>query len=342
MAFAVGGYFAASRSIAQDEPLTLRWAPKAGYSATFMVSTSGKRGENIAVQSEDFTVKVDSVDGGKAHFTVTGEPVADSSPLPFRFQRALFPEFTYTVDSMGNTEAPAGQPFPPFQDVPILPEGAVKVGETWSGGPVGILPDANVGPIPFTYTSSVMSVEIYKGERCAEIDTDYKVALAPDAKSLMPFLGFVQGDEPKQAGTGAPIGGVVKDSPANKAGIQPGDFVIAAQGQRIRGWSGLEAILPVVVPGMPVKFRVRRGTEELDIDITPEGVPLATISGVGGLHSMCYFSMDSGLPLKVDLISKDLKFTLTNGQGETQERDAEIHLVMEYQRGGAAPPTEGH
>jgi membrane-associated protease RseP (regulator of RpoE activity) len=163
------------------------------------------------------------------------------------------------------------------------------------------------------------------------IESDYTVALPPDAKSYMPFLGLVQGDNPEQAGTGAPIGGVVENSRANLAGVQPGDFIIAAAGQRIRGWGGLEEILPVLVPEMPVLFRVRRGDQEFDISVAPEGVPLVAISGAGGLHSTCYFSLSRGIPLKTDVTSADLVFTLTNAQGETEEKEAYIQLVMEYQ-----------
>lgn len=164
-----------SSTAQQDQPLTLRWNPKAGYAATFMLSTSGTAGQNISVRTENYTIRVDSLDGGVAHFTAHGEIVPDSAPLPFRFQRALFPQFMYTVDPLGEMVVPDGQPFPLFQNVPILPEEPISVGSTWSGGPVGILPDVNVGPIPFTFTSSVTSIEIFKGEKCAVIGTDYKV-----------------------------------------------------------------------------------------------------------------------------------------------------------------------
>jgi hypothetical protein len=332
---------ALQQAIAEDTDTsagtTLRWNPKVGSSYTYLLSSYGTHGEQITGRSEDFTVVANQVSSGGTEFIATGEKVPDGASLAYRFQRSLFPQSKYTVDSLGNTTTSPGQPFPLFINIPVFPKGPVSEGSVWEGGPAGIIPDTNVGPIPFTYTSKLTSIATYLGERCALIDTDYKVALPPDAKSLMPFLGLVEGDKPEEPGHGAPIGGVVKDSRANKAGILPGDIIIAAEGQKIRGWGGLKEILPLLVPEMPVKFRVLRDGKELDIEIAPEGIPLVSIAGTGGLHSTCYFSLDSGVPLKVDLTSTDLIFTLTNAQGETEERPASMHITLEFQHAAPAP-----
>ena len=314
--------------------VTLRWSPKQGSTYVYRVSTTGTHGERITGRTEDFTLTVDSVADGKVQFIATGEPVPDSAPLAYRFQRALFPVSRYTIDFFGNTEAAPGQPYPLFLNIPIFPDGPVSVGSKWTGGPVGIIPDINVGPIPFSFTSTYSSVSTYLQEECVVIDTDYKVALPPDAKSLMPFLGLVEGDTPKEPGHGAPIGGVVENSRAHKADIQAGDLIVEVEGQRIRGWGGLKEILPLLVPEKPIKFRVSRAEKEFDVEIAPEGVPLVSITGVGGLHSICYFSTGKGIPLKIDLASTDLVFTLANAQGETEERPASMHITMEYQHGG--------
>jgi len=330
----------ASPSIGQDEGATesesylLRWSPTEGERYTYMLSTSGIRGEAIAVRSEDFTIEVVEASEGVFSLVARGEPVPDGARLGLRFQRSLFPQFAYTVDSLGSTTSSPGQPFPPFLNIPILPEREVAVGATWSGGAVAILPDANVGSIPFEFESTLSSTADFMGEECAVIETAYTVALEEKARSLMPFLGLVEGDEPEQPGTGAPIGGVVEGSRAHEAGIEPGDLIVAAEGQRIRGWGGLEEILPLLVPDMPVDFTVERGEEEFSVEVAPEGLPLAWISGAGGLRSTCYFSIARGIPMRVDLASEDLVFTLTNAEGETEERPADIHIVLEYKWGG--------
>jgi len=328
-----------SPALGQDDsgPYTLRWNPETGRVYTYMFSTSGSIGDNISVATENFTIQIDDAGDGLLQMRANGDSIPDSARLGLRFQRTYWPEFTFTVDSLGNYEAPAGQPFPVFLNIPILPDGAVSEGFSWSGGPVGILPDPNVGTIPFTFESTISSIADYQGDMCALIVSDYSVSLDDDAQSFIPFMGLVEGDPPgdnEQAGQGAPVSGVVEGSRADQAGILPGDFITAAEGQRIRSWGGLEEILPQLVPDKPVDFLVRRGEDEFSVEIAPEGVPLAWISASGGLSSTCYFSIERGIPLKIDLVSNDLVFTLTNPEGEEVQREADIHIVMEYQYGG--------
>lgn len=326
----------ASGAFAQGagESYLLRWAPQPQSRAVYMLSSRTTRGESIGVRSERLTLRARAVEDGRTEFTVTGEPSPPNAPLAYRFQRALFGVMTFTVDELGNAEIPAGQPLPPFVNVPVFPERAVREGESWSGGPVAVFQDVNVGEVPFTYTSTLKAVEIYRGQRCAVIESEYQVALPEGASSGMPFLGIVQGDETGERGQGAPVGGVIENSPAHAAGLQAGDIITKAQGERIRGWGGLEELVPVLVPGRTVEFHVRRGEVEIKVEITPERVPLATVSASGGLHSTCYFSLEKGIPLKIDLVSQDLRFVLTDAEGNSDERVADIHYVMEYEYGG--------
>jgi hypothetical protein len=309
----------------------LRWGPQEGGQHVYVVSVSGTKGESVAVSTEDFTIRVVEVVDGVTHFVAAGEPVPEGARLGYRFQRALFPSFPYTVDPLGRFEVRRGQPFPVVLNMPLFPEEEVAIDSEWSGGPVDILPDANVGAIPFVYTSTLASVADFRGEQAAVIETEYTVCLPEDAKSVAPFLGLVEGDPPETAGQGAPIGGVVEGSRAHEAGIQPGDFIIAAEGQRIRGWGGLEEILPFLVPEVPVEFRVLRGEEELEVEIAPEGIPVAALSATGGLHSTCFFSIQRRIPLKVDVSSRGLVFIVTDAEGESEERAADLHVVLEYQ-----------
>jgi hypothetical protein len=323
--------FISNPSAAQDSnTYLLRWAGEPGQRFEYRLSTSATHGDSIAVRTETFTVEVTDKIGDEIHFIATGETVPDTAPLSLRFQRALFTDFPYTINTLGVTVAPLGQPFPPFLNVPAFQEGDVAIGATWSGGPVGILPDANAGAIPFSYESTFTEVTNYLGEQCAVIETRYTLALPDGERSMMPFIGIVEGDQPEEPGSGAVVGGVVEGSRANLAGIQPGDIIIKAESQRIRGWGGLQEILPLLVPEKDVDITLVRDGQTMEIPVTPEAVPLAFITGSGGLISTCYFSLEKGVPLKVELTSAGLVFTLTNSAGEIETRDAPIHIVMEY------------
>ena len=312
----------------------LRFSPEPGSSLVYSLSTSGTRGDRIAVMSEDYTITTGAMENGKYIMIAEGEDVPDGAQLGFRFQRAYWPQFVYEIDEFGATLSPYGQPFPPFVNVPILPEQEVSTGSTWSGGPVGILPDKNAGLIQFIYESTLESVAVFRGENCAVIETVYSVAMGEGVQSIRPFLGLVEGDMPEEPGNGAPIGGVIEGSRAEEAGIQPGDMIIAAEGERIRGWGGLEEILPLIVPEKEFELTVMRGEEEIDVLITPDGVPVADVTATGGMRSTCFFSLDRGIPLKIDLVSEDLVFTLRMSDEDTEEKRADIHYVWEYQYAG--------
>jgi len=313
------------------ETYLLRFNPEPGAVYTYSLSTSGNRGERIAVRSENYTVIVGEQGDQGFAITAVGEDVPEGAPLGYRFQRAYYPQFLYTINKLGATEISNGQPFPPFINIPILPEGEVNIGSTWSGGPVGILPDKNVGTVPFTYVSTLTSVASFRGENCAVIETNYSVVMTEPVQSMRPFLGLVEGDPPEVPGDGALVGGIVDGSRAEEAGILPGDLIIAAEGERIRGWGGLEEIIPLIVPEKELELTVKRGDEELNFTIIPEGAPVAEVTASGGMKSTCMFSLDRGIPLKIDLESEDLVFTLRMSDEESEEKPADIHFVWEYQ-----------
>lgn len=323
----------AQTNVGADEKYILRWTPEMGTKHWYQISTSGTKAGADAVRTGKFIYEIVNAENGITTVVAVGEPIANKAPLAYRLQRSLFPNFPFEVDEFGNTKLQQGQPFPLFINIPVFPKEELGVGSEWSGGPVGIIPDPNVGLIPFSYKSKLKSIEEFRGEKCAVIETDYFIALSEDAKSIIPFLGLVEGDESDEKGKGAVIGGIVENSPAHKAGIEPGDLVVSVQGQKIRGWSGLEEILPVLVPGIPVRFSVIRGEKKLYIDLAPEGIPLAAVTGQGGLHSICHFGMKTGLPMKIDLISKNLEFSFTNAEGESWKKQVEFHIMMEYLHG---------
>lgn len=64
------------------------------------------------------------------------------------------------------------------------------------------------------------------------------------------------------------IGNVVTGMPAYKAGLKPGDRVLAVNGREIRTWDEL----PQAIGGLAdrsVLLRVRRGNEDFDLSVTP-------------------------------------------------------------------------
>lgn len=81
---------------------------------------------------------------------------------------------------------------------------------------------------------------------------------------LFAALGMARGEvtiEPR-------IGTVMEGSPAEQAGFESGDLLVAIDGQRVRGFNDLSQAV-MTRAGTPMRFTVERGGAELDLDATP-------------------------------------------------------------------------
>ena len=63
------------------------------------------------------------------------------------------------------------------------------------------------------------------------------------------------------------------DSPAQRAGLQDGDLIVALDGQPVAGIDDLHRILTDARVGARATLTVLRGTAKLDLAIVPEEAP---------------------------------------------------------------------
>jgi regulator of sigma E protease len=67
------------------------------------------------------------------------------------------------------------------------------------------------------------------------------------------------------------VGSVQRGSPAQQAGIQPGDVIVALDGEPVGSWNDLVEKVSTS-PEVPLQFRWKRGGEEMEATVTPERV----------------------------------------------------------------------
>lgn len=90
----------------------------------------------------------------------------------------------------------------------------------------------------------------------------------PDSRGAMrAWLGTVP--DYGQAVLGVPIARVTKDSPADKAGMQDGDVVVSMAGRAIENIYDYTEAIKAVKIGQPVAVRVKRGDQEVELEVTP-------------------------------------------------------------------------
>ena len=69
------------------------------------------------------------------------------------------------------------------------------------------------------------------------------------------------------------VAGVTPDSPAARAGVQPGDLLVSIEQRPIRGVGDLFAGLPRSAIGTPQQLRLLRHNEILKTVVTPVNAP---------------------------------------------------------------------
>jgi serine protease Do len=74
-------------------------------------------------------------------------------------------------------------------------------------------------------------------------------------------------------GTGALVGDVTKDGPAEKGGVRSGDVIVEINGQRSSDWQVLRSLISSERPGSAVRLKVARDGALRDLTVTLEDRP---------------------------------------------------------------------
>jgi S1-C subfamily serine protease len=67
---------------------------------------------------------------------------------------------------------------------------------------------------------------------------------------------------------GAIIAGVMRGSPADKAGIKPGDVLLMVDGKPVKDAQTMLDVIAALTPGQAAQFRIRRENRELQLSGT--------------------------------------------------------------------------
>ncbi|MDH3523240.1 MAG: RIP metalloprotease RseP [Acidobacteriota bacterium] len=184
---------------------------------------------------------------------------------------------------------------------------------------------------------------------------------------LIAFVFMVGVEVSTLPGVPAAVGTVFPDSPAASAGLEPGDKVVAVDGEAVDDWEAVEFAIRTS-PEKDVTLTVRRGERELEVVVRPLKVPrygwgdagvlpkiLPTISDVGagspaeaagflpgdlvrgvdgrGIASMAdlirYIEERAGQTIAIEILRDDLVRTLDVVPAETDGK-GRIGVALSY------------
>ena len=66
---------------------------------------------------------------------------------------------------------------------------------------------------------------------------------------------------------GVLVAGVQRGSPADRAGIRPGDIVVAVDGKQVKDPDSMRNLIVALVPGKQTTLKLRRGQKETELQV---------------------------------------------------------------------------
>jgi serine protease DegQ len=68
--------------------------------------------------------------------------------------------------------------------------------------------------------------------------------------------------------SGAIIAGVVRNGPADRAGVRPGDILLAVEGKTVKNTGDMLNLIAQLAPGAKAKLKLMRQNRESTVDVT--------------------------------------------------------------------------
>jgi len=110
--------------------------------------------------------------------------------------------------------------------------------------------------------------------------------------------------------TGALVGDVVSDSPAEKAGLKAGDLILTLNGDKIKDASELRNEVASTAPGTKVTFGILRDGKNMTIEVMLGEMPAEmAAAGSGGIQKDLGFSVQTLTPALADQYGIDKKMS---------------------------------
>jgi regulator of sigma E protease len=154
------------------------------------------------------------------------------------------------------------------------------------------------------------------------------------------------GEQPSYADKPVVVAGVVKDSPAQKAGIQPGDHIVSFGGVKDPTWDRVALELALSAPGHSVPATIERNDRLITTSVESEPLPFAVVGYPA--EPVIVGSVAHGLPAERAGLKEGDVVIAANGQhltapsqfSEIVQQSGGNAMSLDIQRNGQAQTLE--
>ncbi|MGA1843598.1 MAG: PDZ domain-containing protein [bacterium] len=328
-------------------PLLLRWRFMPGmkvlYRAEQRTFVQDEEGNTSQRHSMGLTYGVTEVSGdGTARITLTGNDL-EAEGEGFDALRFLFSSSDrlggFSITQYGEMTDISG--FVDMRSIPVFPETPVDVGARWTGDALlAIAPDIPEAVIPGTCTYHVARTAEIRGNIWVWIDFEGEFELIDKEIGLKKVIGIVQGTAQETGDHEVIADRVVPGSPADEAGMLPGDAILRLGSMDVHTWLDLSLAVSLSPVDRPTLLVVERNGQKTSLAITPQATMSGIMNASGHIKGSCIFDATRGV-----LIAQRINpFVLTSSvsiAGYPTRIDARIESdIRIVQWHGVEPITE--
>ncbi|MDY6857017.1 MAG: PDZ domain-containing protein [Thermodesulfobacteriota bacterium] len=215
-----------------------------------------------------------------------------------------------------------------MRSLPTFPDDSLKIGSKWIDD-VGALITPILPRVIMTgkCTYQLVGLADVKGYKWAKITFKGDLELQKQ-EAAQKVIGVKWEEKPDQDVQGVIVGEVVADSPAEKAGIFPGDIILSFESMAVNTWLDLIYAVAMSSHERSSAVIILRDNVKKELFVKPRVVSSGQIELKGSIKGMFVFDITMGGIVRMQ-ISPFSRHALIQVGDKTTEREVNVEKVMQ-------------
>ena len=215
-----------------------------------------------------------------------------------------------------------------IRSLPTFPDDSLKIGSKWKDD-VGILITPLLPRAIMTgkCTYQLVGLADVQGHKWAKINFEGDLELQKQ-EVVQKIIGVKWGEKTNQDVQGVIVSEVVADSPAEKAGILPGDIILSFESMAVNTWLDLIYAVAMSSHEKSEAVIVLRNNVKKELFVKPRVAGSGQIELKGSIKGMFVFDITMGGIVRMQ-ISPFSRHALIQVGDKTTEREVHVERVMQ-------------
>jgi len=215
-----------------------------------------------------------------------------------------------------------------IRSLPTFPNDSLQIGSKWIND-IGILitPILPRAIMTGRCTYQLIGLADVQGHKWAKIAFEGDLEL-PKQEAVQKVIGVKWKETPVQDVQGAIVGEVVANSPAEKAGILPGDVILSLGGMTVNTWLDLIYVVAMSSHDRPAAVIVLRDNVRKELFVEPRVASSGQIELKGRIKGMFVFDVTMGGVVRMQISPFSRRALIQTGDNTT-EREVHVNSITQ-------------